>query len=327
MKKYLAALLVFASFGTNFTLTELTHAQTEEKPTEEIFNDLRIGSEYYVGIKYLKDLNLIHGYPDGSFKAKQPINRAEALKVLVGAIKLNQFSNTERPIVNLQSTQEIEYKDCSFPDIDKDAWYYEYICAAYNNQIITGYPDGTFKPEQTINKVEALKIAILQSGLSTATPSAENFDDVKTTDWYNDYARLANHKGMIVEDREGMLNAGDLMTRGEFVMMIYRTLRAFQNNSEFGRATFYGGRFDGKTSASGEIFLSTEMTAAHKTLPFGTIVRVTNLSNGKQVDVRINDRGPYVNGTIIDLSSAAFEKVSSLSTGIFHSEVEIISQP
>ena len=107
-------------------------------------------------------------------------------------------------------------------------------------------------------------------------------------------------------------------------MIIYRTIRAIQNGSEFGRATYYGGRFDGQGTASGEIFDTSILTAAHKTLPFGTIVRVTNLTNGKQVDVRINDRGPYVNGTIIDLSTSAFEVISPLSAGVFHSEVQII---
>lgn len=338
MKKILPIIATLCLYSTILVEPTVAFAQTADAlpatteittitVAEPIFSDLKPGSEYYVGVKYLKDLGLIQGYPDGTFKSKQPINRAEALKILVGAIKFNQFAFSERPIVNLQSTQDPSTTSCSFPDLYSDQWYYNYICQAYNNQVVSGYPDGTFKPEQTINKVEALKIAILQAGLSTATPTAENFDDVQITDWYNDYARLANQKSMLVEDREGLLHPADLMTRGEFAMLIYRTLKAFQNGSEFGRATFYGGRFDGKTSASGEIFISSAITAAHKTLPFGTIVRVTNLTNGKSIDVRINDRGPYVNGTIIDLSTSAFEAISSLSTGVFQSEVEILSQP
>lgn len=108
-------------------------------------------------------------------------------------------------------------------------------------------------------------------------------------------------------------------------MLIYRTIKATQNNSEFGRATYYGGRFDGGKTSSGETYDPSMPTAAHKTLPFGTIVKVTNLSNGKSVKVRINDRGPYVNGTIIDLSKTAFAQLSPLSSGIFHSEVEIVN--
>lgn len=337
MKKLLPIVLSICIYSTVFaSTTEVTPtnttisaepANTAPITDEPLFSDLKVGSEYYVGVKYLKSLGLIQGYPDGSFKAKQPINRAEALKILVGAIKFNAFANTERPIVNLQTTPEIAETPCSFPDLFPEQWYYSYVCNAYRNQVVSGYPDGTFKPEQTINKVEALKITILQAGLSTATPTAENFDDVLVSDWYNDYARLANQKSLLVEDRQGLLHPADQMTRGEFAMLIYRTLKAYKGGSEFGRATFYGGRFDGKTSASGEIFISSEITAAHKTLPFGTIVKVTNLTNGKSIDVRINDRGPYVNGTIIDLSTSAFEAISSLSTGVFQSEVEILSQP
>ncbi len=75
--------------------------------------------------------------------------------------------------------------------------------------------------------------------------------------------------------------------------------------SEQGIASWYGPRFHGRRTASGERFNTHELTAAHKTLPFGTRVRVTSLVNGKEVVVRINDRGPFIKGRIIDLSRAA----------------------
>lgn len=74
---------------------------------------------------------------------------------------------------------------------------------------------------------------------------------------------------------------------------------------ESGLASWYGPGFHGKRTASGERFNTNELTAAHKTLPFGTRVRVKSLTNGKEVVVRINDRGPFVKGRIIDLSQAA----------------------
>lgn len=76
-----------------------------------------------------------------------------------------------------------------------------------------------------------------------------------------------------------------------------------------GTASWYGPGFHGRKTASGEIFNTNELTAAHKTLPFFTLVKVTNLSNDKQVIVKINDRGPYIGGRIIDLSKAAKEKL------------------
>lgn len=83
-----------------------------------------------------------------------------------------------------------------------------------------------------------------------------------------------------------------------------------------GVASWYGGKFHGRLTSSGEVFDTNEMTAAHRTLPFGTLVKVTNLDNGKSAMVKINDRGPFVDGRIIDLSRAAAEQIDMLETGI-----------
>lgn len=91
-----------------------------------------------------------------------------------------------------------------------------------------------------------------------------------------------------------------------------------------GNASFYGGKWHGRKTANGEIFDTYKLTAAHKTLPFGTRVRVTNLSNGKSVVVRINNRGPYSKGRIIDLSQAAFSKIENMSKGVTKVKLEIV---
>lgn len=85
---------------------------------------------------------------------------------------------------------------------------------------------------------------------------------------------------------------------------------------EEGMASWYGGKFQGRRTASGEIFDTNQLTAAHKTLPFGTLVLVTSLDNGKTVVVRINDRGPFVAGRIIDLSRAAAESIGMTGRGV-----------
>lgn len=94
--------------------------------------------------------------------------------------------------------------------------------------------------------------------------------------------------------------------------------------TEYGKASYYAEKFNGRTTASGEIFSNSLMTAAHKTLPFGTRVRVTNQSNGNSIEVVINDRGPYVEGRIIDLSSAAFSSLDNLSRGVLDVRVDIL---
>ena len=85
---------------------------------------------------------------------------------------------------------------------------------------------------------------------------------------------------------------------------------------EIGDASWYGPGFHGRKTASGEIYDMNDMTAAHKELPLGTKVKVTNLHNGKSVVVRINDRGPFHGNRIIDLSKAAARKIGSLDKGV-----------
>ncbi|MEM6252027.1 MAG: septal ring lytic transglycosylase RlpA family protein [Cyanobacteria bacterium P01_D01_bin.156] len=95
-------------------------------------------------------------------------------------------------------------------------------------------------------------------------------------------------------------------------------------SSYSGMASWYGPGFHGRTSASGESFNQYAMTAAHRTLPFGTRVRVTNLNNGQQVVVRINDRGPYSHGRVIDLSAGAASAIGLRSAGVGPVQIEVL---
>jgi rare lipoprotein A len=91
-----------------------------------------------------------------------------------------------------------------------------------------------------------------------------------------------------------------------------------------GDASWYGPGFHGKKTASGEIYDQTKLTAAHKTLPLGSKARVTNLENGSTVEVQINDRGPFIEGRIIDLSRAAAWALGFVEAGIVPVRVEIV---
>ncbi|WP_228040266.1 septal ring lytic transglycosylase RlpA family protein [Nodosilinea sp. LEGE 07088] len=94
-----------------------------------------------------------------------------------------------------------------------------------------------------------------------------------------------------------------------------------------GMASWYGPGFHGRRSASGEVFNQNALTAAHRTLPFGTQVRVTNLANGQSVVVRINDRGPFGHGRIIDLSAAAASNIGLRASGVARVQLEVLSSP
>jgi rare lipoprotein A len=92
----------------------------------------------------------------------------------------------------------------------------------------------------------------------------------------------------------------------------------------YGKASYYGSEFDGRSTANGETFSNREYTAAHKSLPFGSMVKVTNLANNKIVIVRINDRGPYVAGRVIDLSRKAAEELDMIRAGVIDVKIELL---
>ena len=93
-----------------------------------------------------------------------------------------------------------------------------------------------------------------------------------------------------------------------------------------GKASFYGSEFNGRKTANGEIYDETALTAAHRTLPFGTVLRVTNLRNGLSVIVRVNDRGPFHPNRVIDLSKNAAEEIDLIQYGVTDIEAEILEQ-
>ena len=105
------------------------------------------------------------------------------------------------------------------------------------------------------------------------------------------------------------------------LLLLSSTVTAFEQE---GLASWYGGKFQGRQTASGEIFDTNEFTAAHKTLPFGTMVKVSNLESGESTVVRINDRGPFVPGRIIDLSRAAAAAIGLAGKGVAKVRIQVI---
>lgn len=108
----------------------------------------------------------------------------------------------------------------------------------------------------------------------------------------------------------------------QHITLLPAPVEASTHKKPVGKASWYGPRFHGRKTASGEIFNQHELTAAHRSLPFGTKVRVTNLRNGKSVVVRINDRGPYAHGRVIDVSKAAAKHLGMLDSGLAQVRLE-----
>ena len=94
--------------------------------------------------------------------------------------------------------------------------------------------------------------------------------------------------------------------------------------TDTGEASYYANKHQQRKTASGELYRHELKTAAHKELPFGSKVKVTNVNNGKSVVVRVNDRGPFVRGRIIDLSKSAFSSIGNTAAGIIDVKIEVI---
>ena len=112
---------------------------------------------------------------------------------------------------------------------------------------------------------------------------------------------------------------------GQVKKVSYSPVSAKAKFASAGVASYYGSGFHGRRTANGERFDMHAMTAAHRTLPFGTLVKVTNLSNGKSTVVRVNDRGPYVGNRVIDLSVAAAKQIGSTHSGVAQVSLEIVN--
>ncbi|ALR31059.1 hypothetical protein ATE47_11220 [Chryseobacterium sp. IHB B 17019] len=118
-----------------------------------------------------------------------------------------------------------------------------------------------------------------------------------------------------------------------FILVIIMMISAlgvysFKNNAMDAKktsyASYYHDKFNGRKTASGEIFDNAKFTAANRTLPFGTNIKVTNLNNGKEVIVKINDRGPFHASRALDMSKAAFDEIGDISHGTIPVEYEIV---
>ena len=107
-----------------------------------------------------------------------------------------------------------------------------------------------------------------------------------------------------------------------FLAIIFLLVSCSRPIIEGGKASYYADKFEGRKTSNGEVFKQGKKTAAHRTLPFGTKVTVKNLTNGKTVKVRINDRGPFVKGRMIDLSKKAAKKLDMVNAGVANVEIK-----
>ncbi|MBU1992562.1 septal ring lytic transglycosylase RlpA family protein [Patescibacteria group bacterium] len=297
--KIIGASLIFASLTSG--------AQAERF----IFSDVAEGHKNFVAIEWLRNNNVVSGYLDGSFKPEKEVNRAEALKMVFRCLEIET---------------DLEGEVESFPDVPEESWFSEYVKKAQEMGIVSGYEDGYFRPENTVNLAETLKITFETFGTYPETVEENPFNDVPMDSWFAPYVQAAKEKTALWINLDGNIHPENHLTRGDIADLIYK-IKTKNSGNAFGKITYYGGGFNGRGTAFGEIFDENEMTAAHLTLPHNSMVKVTNLENGKEVTVRINDRGPHTEGRVLDLAKAAFEKIAHPGEGLIYGKYEILSTP
>lgn len=239
-------------------------------------------------IEHLYNSGIISGYPDGTFKPEKTVNRAELVKILVGA--KGQVPTFE------------EYQNC-FPDVTTE-WFAPYVCYAKINNWIAGYPDGTFQPSKEVNKVEAIKILINAQGYNLPSSINEKlFDDVDNSAWYAPFIKVAKDKGLL-EQTTGKYGSSSSMKRAEITENIYRSIIVDQENiSNFWEYLFKPTVIEGRGTKATEQFSLQEGLAVLKLSHKGEsnfIVQLLN-STGETIEYLSNEIGDFQGTTALKI--------------------------
>lgn len=174
------------------------------------FSDVKTSNDYYDAISYLEGVGVVKGYSDGTFKPGNPINRAETMKILVEGLGITP--DTE------------DYSNC-FYDVGEE-WFAPYICYAKSKGWVKGYGDGYFRPANTVNRVEAVKMVINIEGFEGELSSGSvllPFNDTDSSQWYAVYLEAADDLRLLTESSGAFYPANDT-TRGYLSEMIFRGL-------------------------------------------------------------------------------------------------------
>lgn len=200
MKKHLKLTLVF-SLSLILFLGNFSFAAAAS------FSDVPATHPNFDAIEFLKQFKVVNGYSDGTFRPDNKVNRSEALKMilLAGGVKI-------------QNEGELNFKD-----VKKGVWFYDFVQTAVTKNIVNGYGDGTFKPDQPVNLAEALKMSFMAYNLAKLPTNFDSpYPDVSKDAWFAPYASFTASKNITELRDDGFLHPENQITRAQLAEILYR---------------------------------------------------------------------------------------------------------
>ncbi|MFH1375543.1 MAG: S-layer homology domain-containing protein [Patescibacteria group bacterium] len=189
--------------------------EENQEPKEALFSDVAGDHPNYKAIKYLKEKEIIGGYPDGTFQPDKTVSRVEALKMILLGFDIDVV-----PVLDL-----------GFPDTSNQQWYAPFVGTAIKRDIAKGYPDGTFGPGKTVNRAEYLKILLASAGINPDSAAGAPYTDVPIDAWFASFAAYSKLKNIFPAVGD-VLNAGNGVTRAEVAETIYRMIVLQKTDAE-----------------------------------------------------------------------------------------------
>lgn len=185
------------------------------------FTDVSSTNPNYFAINSLVDLGILEGYEDSTFKPDKEVNRAEALKIVLMGAGITVGDATT----------------VSFTDVPATEWYAKYVATAVSLGIVSGYEDGSFKPDQTVNRAEAIKMLTLAFNVSLTAPGVIPFYDVPVDSWYSSYANYAKTWNIEPPQTDGLWHGEEAISRANISEMVYRVKTVLGTNVSFVEST------------------------------------------------------------------------------------------
>lgn len=305
---------IFSKISLYLILSILIFSQNSQQTFAEdsTFYDVSINHKNYTAINNLYRRWIIWWYSDWSFKPENNLNRVEALKILLLSASIEISDDISNVL--------------AFKDISKDAWYFKFIATAQSLWIINWYSDWNFKPWNTVNLAESLKMLLEANSVNYEKNVSEApFYDVPKTAWFSWYFDYAKKNNLLDWPNDWKINPWKNINRAEFSEIIYRFLenkKQIAQNAKLAIPYFKSDEW--KETMSWEIYKPWELTAWISWYNFWANLLITNIDTWESVIVKVNDRWPEMQDKEIKLSKKAFDSIANWKDKILNVKIEEI---